>query len=44
MRLGFLLDDEYTEKILELADFQGIEPYEFLLGAIDAMVKVLRDA
>lgn len=36
-RLGFLLDDEYTQKILRLSRGVSETPYRIMIDAIDTM-------
>lgn len=37
MRLGFLLDEKSSEKLIETAEYAEITPHALLVNAIDVM-------
>jgi len=41
MRMGVLLSEEYSDKLLELCSYMGVEPYDFLCKSIDVMYNEL---
>ena len=41
MRMGILLDEDYSDKLLELSSYMEGEPYSFICKSIDVMYKEL---
>lgn len=36
-RIGFLFDEEYSDKLVELSCYEEVTPYELLCHAIDTL-------
>lgn len=41
MRMGILLNEEYTAKLIELAEYMGVDSHSFICTSIDVMYKEL---
>lgn len=42
MRLGFLFDEEYSDRLMELSQYAERVPYELLKQAIDTMTNAYK--
>lgn len=42
MRMGVLLNERYSDRLLELSSYMGVEPYDFLCKSIDVMYQALK--
>jgi hypothetical protein len=43
-RLGFLLTEESTRKLLEVSEFMNKDPYTIIMDTINLMYRVQREA
>jgi hypothetical protein len=42
-RIGFLFDEDRSQKIVELCERLGVDPHEFLSLAVDKMADVYKN-